>query len=260
MPSNGTEVPLPSRRGKPKRKRTFWSYVQLVVGEILITAGLLIGGYVVWQVWWTSLMVNAEASASIAAFQLEFPAGMSEPTKRTDAPPIVPQPEYGEVFGVLHVPRWDYQQTPIAQGEDLEVLNLGYAGHYVDTQLPGEIGNFALAGHRRTYGEVFTNITELQPGDPLVVETSSTFLVYEVTGYEIVLPHQSEVILPVPHHPEKVPEQRLMTLTTCDPDWGISHRYIVYSEFVYWTDKAEGTPSVVIKNSSTERPAQEAKS
>lgn len=247
-------TPLPSRRATGRRKRSFWSYLQVFVGELLITVGLLIGGYVVWQVWWTSMMVSPGVSASILAFEVEYPAGEGEPTHHTTPPPIVAPPAYGEVFGILHVPRWNFQKTPIAQGVDMEILNLGYAGHYEDTQLPGEVGNFAIAGHRRTYGEVFTDIMDLQPGDPLVVETDRAFIVFKMTGHEIVLPHESEVILPVPNHPEKIPEKRLMTLTTCHPDWGISHRYIVYSEFEYWTDKAEGTPSVIVKETPKPTP------
>ncbi len=229
------------------QKMTAGQFIMVSIGELLIILGLLVGGYVVWQLWWTSVQVSGGVNESISTFQAEHPVQDTTTIapERTDPPPAVAQPGYGETFGVLHVPKWNWMQIPITQGIGTDVLDLGHAGHYPDTQLPGEIGNFAVAGHRRTYGNNFRRVDILEPGDPLVVETADAYLVYEMTGNEIVDPSQWQVIAPVPNNPSEIPTQRLMTMTTCHPEFGNSERFIVYSELKYWTSKADGIPQVL---------------
>lgn len=238
---------LPSRVERRSPKWSWGHFLLTTLGELLIIAGLFIGGYVAWQLWWTSVAVSSEVTTRIRTFQSDNPvpevAGF--PTERTDAPPPVPVPGHGEIFGVLHVPKWNWMQIPIGQGTTPDVLDSGDAGHYVDTQMPGEIGNFAIAGHRRTYGNNFRRVDILEVGDPLVVETADAYLIYTVTGKEIVLPEQYQVILPVPNEPGVEPTRRLMTMTTCHPEFGSSERYIVYSEMQYWTAKEEGKPAIL---------------
>ena len=45
-------------------------------------------------------------------------------------------------------------------------------GHYSGTALPGQVGNFAIAGHRVGKGEPFLNLDQLRPGDAVIVETA----------------------------------------------------------------------------------------
>ena len=218
-----------------------------VVGELLMTVGTVLLLFVVWQLYWTSYEVEGPTRERIQAFQQEFPAGEESAcsaTQRTDDPPLIPEPQYMETFGVLHVPKWG-MEIPILQGTTREVLNGGNAGHYEYSQLPGQVGNFALAGHRRTYGNNFRRVDIMEPGDPIVVETSDAWMVYEVTDHEIVLPHQTEVILPVPNEPGVQATRRIMTMTTCHPEFGNAERYILRSEMKYWVPKSEGTPQVL---------------
>ncbi|MGO7984038.1 sortase domain-bontaining protein, partial [Rhizobium johnstonii] len=81
----------------------------------------------------------------------------------------------GKAFGVLYVPRFgDTYQRNIAEGTGTDVLNstkLGI-GHYPDTQLPGEVGNFAIASHRSAYGGGMHVLNEFQLGDPIIVQTA----------------------------------------------------------------------------------------
>ena len=53
----------------------------------------------------------------------------------------------------------------------VRVLALGI-GHYVGTAVPGQVGNFAIAGHRTTYGRPFHTSTGCVNGDRVVVETA----------------------------------------------------------------------------------------
>lgn len=232
---------------KRRTKRRPGSVIMGVIGELLITVGLFLALYVVWQLFWTSAEVQPQMVARIQQFQQENPTAQTskDPVERTDAPPEVSQPDYGATFGVMHVPKWNWMQIPISEGTSSEILDLGNAGHYETTQLPGQVGNFAVAGHRRTYGNNFRRVDILEPGDPIVVETANAYLVYKVTSKEIVWPDQTSVLDPVPNQPGVAPTARIMTMTTCHPEFGNTQRYIVYSELAYWTDKAEGKPAIL---------------
>ena len=98
--------------------------------------------------------------------------------------------------------------------------------------MPGAIGNFALAGHRLTHGSAFMKIADLRLGDPIVVETPTTWYVYRVTASLIVNPDQVDVIDPVPEHPGEQPTRALLTLTSCSPLFGHTQRYIVHAALV----------------------------
>lgn len=221
-----------------------------IVGEIMITAGLVLALFVFWQLYVTSWEVAGATSTAVTSFTSSLPETPTQLTeeRRTDPPPPVSLPAVGKTFATLHVPKWDSMVIPIAQGESQWILDTGYAGHYslaFKTQGPGEVGNFALAAHRRSYGNSFRRVEELVDGDPLIVETRDAWLVYRVTTHQIVLPQQVDVIDPVPGHPGQKPVDRLMTLTTCHPEYGNSHRYIVHSKLEYWVPRDAGRPSVL---------------
>ncbi len=63
-------------------------------------------------------------------------------------------PELGEAdaFAVIRIPRFgaDFAR-PVIEGVGRPVLALG-VGHYEGSASPGAVGNFAVAGHRTTYG------------------------------------------------------------------------------------------------------------
>lgn len=230
----------------PKRRRTPVSVLVMSgIGQTMLTVGVVLGLFVVWQLYVTTWQVQGATAAAVQSFQSSTANDATATTEvqRTDPPPSVTIPAVGQTFATLHVPRWDSMVIPIMQGTNEAVLDTGYAGHYVDTQGPGELGNFVLAAHRRSYGNSFRRVHELQTGDPLVVETSQAWLVYQVTSTEIVLPSQGDVIYPVPHEAkDTVPHERLMTLTTCHPEYGNTQRFIVYSKFSYWVPRTQGRP------------------
>lgn len=234
--------------GTPRRQKGGAGSTLLgIIGELLITIAFLLGMYVVWQLWWTTATVAPIRQANIENFQEDFPTPITEtsPTERTDAPPAVGNIPENETYGVMHIPRWDWMQIPLAQGTSQYILDQAFAGHYMDTQQVGEIGNFAVAAHRATYGNGFRYVHFLEPGDPIVVETANAYVVYEMDSFEIVQPDQTSVLFPVPNDPEAIATERIMTMTTCHPEFGSTERYIVYSKFKYWTDKSEGIPEVL---------------
>ena len=219
-----------------------------VVGEILITAAVVLALFAVWQLYWTTWEVEGPRAQQVAQFEQEHAAAEGLGERHTDDPPAVQPPADGAVYGVLHVPSWDWMKMPLAQGTTNAVLDLGYAGHYEETAQPGEIGNFSVAGHRRTYGNNFRHIDRLAQGDKVVVEVADTYYVYRVETHEIVSPDAVWVVAPVPGDKtfSEQPTQRWMTMTTCHPEYSNTERYIVHLLFESWTPKSTGVPQELL--------------
>ena len=222
-----------------------------VLGELLLTAGALLGLFVVWQVWWTDVVAARQQGAVVAQIEKDYaaPAVKEAAQPRTDPPPTVAPVAEGQGFATLHVPRWgsDYE-VPVAEGVGLRaVLNTGAAGHYPGTAMPGDVGNFALAAHRQTHGAAFHDVDKLQPGDPIVVETADAWLVYRVTEHYVVTPDEVDVIAPVPGEPGAQPTARTLTLTTCHPLWSVAERWITHGELSEWYPRAEGMPAELLE-------------
>lgn len=229
-----------------KPKRTSTSILLMSgIGQTMLSVGVVLALFVVWQLFVTSWQVQGATAAAVDSFSQANPQEATDVTEvqRTDPPPEVPIPSVGQTFATLHVPRWDSMVIPVMEGTSQAVLDTGYAGHYINTQGPGQMGNFVLAAHRRSYGNSFRRVEELVKDDPLIVETPQAWLVYQVTSTEIVLPSQGDVTYPVPHgDPNAVPTEQLMTLTTCHPEYSNTHRFIVYSKLSYWVPRDQGRP------------------
>ncbi len=228
-----------------------------VLGELMITAGLLIAGYLAWDIWWDSNAAAAIAVEHVIAFQeelIEAPRQAAELVTDTD-PPDFGEVNDGETFGILIVPEWygkTNNQMPLVEGTTPRVLDQAAAGHYEQTAMPGEIGNFSIAAHRRTHGNSFRYINDLGAGDQVIVSTKSTWYIYEVTNYEIVTPDRIDVVAPVPGQLDAIPVDRLMTLTTCHSpttgEWGNSHRWVTHTKLIGWMDRADGMPEQVLND------------
>ncbi len=251
----GDPPPAPPPEREPMTGGDRVRFVLRGIGQTLITLGLVVLLFVVYEVWITNIFAHREQTKVTNALKHEWANGQD---------PLLPLPgstdptiPVGTGIGVLYIPRLgrDYHFT-IVQGSavpnDAE-LEKGPA-HYKDTALPGQIGNFAVAGHRVGKGEPFLNIDKLRSGDAVIVETKSYWYVYRVLGSpagrnpetvrenvttdgkislpgrEIVDPSAGRVLLPVPDNPGATPSERLMTMTTCHPKFTASHRMIVYSK------------------------------
>jgi sortase A len=213
-----------------------------VIGELLITAGVLVLLFLGWQIWWNNL-VTAGQQTSAAAHQSQKwiddakkvppPAGNTS-TAAVD-PPVLAKPAPYEPFAVIYVPRLgaDWKRT-IRQTVDVErVLNSYTAGvgHYIDTQLPGQVGNFAVAGHDSGWGNTFIDLSKLRIGDRIYVQTKDGWYTYLFRNFEYVQPSAVQVLLPVPRQPQATPTDRLMTITTCNPPFHAGERLIAYNVF-----------------------------
>ncbi len=217
-----------------------------VVGELMITAGLVLLLFVGWQLWWTSLTSNREQSAIASDLEKQWQVEVKKPAETKAKPKPLKQIPLGDAFALIRIPRLgrDYVR-PIVQGTEVEDLRRG-VGHYVKSVGPGEVGNFAVAGHRITYGSPFSQLPELKTGDAVVIETSSKWYIYRMESYEIVTPDNYGVVAPVPNRPGVQPTEKLITLTTCHPQFSSKQRYIVYGKLAEVQPKVPGkTPSVL---------------
>jgi sortase A len=129
----------------------------------------------------------------------------------------VPAPLPGDPVALLRIPAFgpDFE-VPVLEGTDPDVLSRG-VGHYAGTAQAGEVGNFALAGHRVTHGEPFRRLLELGKGDQVVVETRTatyTYVLDEPPQSLTVADTAGWVLDPVPGRPAAEPTRALITLTT----------------------------------------------
>lgn len=223
------------------------------VGEVLVTAGLVLLLFVGWQLWWTDVEANHAQSGTISALEKDFRGSVpgsptTQTTQTTPADKRVHPPELrlGDAFAIIRIPRFgsDYAR-PVLEGTDHDILQQGM-GHYVGTAGPGQVGNFALAGHRTTYGRPLHDIDKLAMGDRIVLETKSGYLVYAVQSHEIVAPTRVSVIAPVPDRPGQRPTQRWLTMTACHPKYSAAERYVVHATLAASYPRSEGLPPGVL--------------
>ena len=221
-----------------------------ILGELLITIGLLLLLFASWQLWWTDVTANREQAGTVQALERGFgQAGASDPeagrsgVADESSLATLKRVPFGEAFAIVRIPRFgsDYAR-PVLQGTDPDTLIRG-VGHYAGTAMPGAVGNFAVAGHRTTYGRPFHNIDRLQKGDVIVVETKTSYVVYAVSRHVIVTPDHVEVLAPVPQRPGAKPKKAWLTMTACHPKYSARERYVLFAELVKTIPRADGLPA-----------------
>ncbi|ROR96689.1 sortase A [Salana multivorans] len=243
----------PIRHVRPRRRQSPLSVLLGIIGEILITVGLLLGLYVVYQLWWTDIMGDHAQAEISEQFEATLPTSPNTAGEAQLGAPVAEElaPLTAETFARLWVPAWSSGDTfyvrPITEGTDrATVLDPLGIGHYEKTAMPGQIGNFAIAGHRQSHGKPFYSIDKLQEGDELIVETAENWYVYHVTSWDIVKPSDIEVIAPNPTDPTAAPDKAMITLTTCHPLFSTKERYIVHGELVEWMPRDAGRPASLV--------------
>ncbi|MET9546781.1 class E sortase [Streptomyces sp. NPDC006627] len=202
--------------------------------ELCITAGALIVLFVVYVLFWTGVKADHAMDSQIDALQDQWAQGAvssgagDEPAGTSPAKPA-PYKD-GKPFAVMYIPRFGFTwNKPVLQGTGTDVLKKGL-GHYASTAQLGQKGNFSVAGHRRTYGDPFKDFPKLRPGDPVVLTDGATWFTYRIDKKPYrTLPGDIGVIDPVPRKSGFDGPGRYLTLTTCEPEWGHSHRLIVWA-------------------------------
>ncbi len=239
---------MSTRAERPRRRVSGWQ----VLGEVVLTVGVLCGLFVVWQ-----LFINNEVSGTLQhaasdSLSKQWAKQTPTPADTSAADPTVPviakKPAADAAFANLIVPRFGHDfSRPISQGVGFSVLNnvTKGIGHYVESALPGEVGNFAIASHRSAYGGAFHVIHHLRVGDPIYIETQDGWYEYVYRDTEYVPPTGVGVVAAVPQDLDATPTQRLLTMTTCNPFYSSAERMAAYSVFQKFYPRADGPPAEI---------------
>jgi sortase (surface protein transpeptidase) len=199
------------------------------IGEVCLTAGMVVLLFVVYEVYITNIFAAQKQNTAAQQLTQQWNNAGAARTNHFNVTD-------GQGIAKMFIPSLgaDYEFTVI-EGTTQADLAIG-PGHYTGTALPGQPGDFAVAGHRVGEGDPFNDIDLVQPCDAIVVETQSDWYVYrmlpmanqrtswnpasnplcdgrngeakvqplggeyaQTNGQEIVLPTEGDVIAPVPH-------------------------------------------------------------
>lgn len=213
-----------------------------MVGVLVLLTGLGCLGWVSLQYFGTNVVSERAFDRERSRLRAQWDAapptrsgGADQGGSRQEAAPVP-----GDVVALLRIPAFgaDYE-VPILHGTDLSFLRRG-VGHYTSTAAPGEIGNFALAGHRVTHGQPFAKLLTLDKGDQVVVETREavyTYVLDEPPRQLTVQDTDAWVLDPVPGRPGERPSRALITLTTCQDLFHSPDRSVGFGHLESTTNK-----------------------
>jgi LPXTG-site transpeptidase (sortase) family protein len=217
------------------------------VGELCITLGLILLLFAAYEVWGKTAAVNAhqnDLDSQLAQDWGGVPAAPSASASVGTGPKAAPlPPPGGKAIARLYIPRLG-KQWIVVQGVTPGDIRFA-PGHYPTSAMPGQTGNFSVAGHRTP--AIFWDLDKIHNGDDMVVETKDTWYVYKTSQIEIVSPHAVQVVAPVPNQPGKKPTQQMITLTTCNPKFNNYQRLIVHGVLDQSQTRArgQGRPAVL---------------
>ncbi len=222
-----------------------------VLGELLITLGVLLLGFIGWKFYLNDYIIGREEITQSAELsqQLDQQYATVAPAEfDEDGVPVrsIPQEE-ATPYGIMYVPAWgeDFSRR-LASGIDRDqTLDNAFVGTYLNSAAPGGKGNYALAAHRNTYGGAFRDLDRLMLGDRVYLETVDGWYTYEFRSAEYVVPTEIDVLAEVPHHPDLPKNDRVLTMITCNPSWSMDERIISYFTLVDFTPREDGPPAEI---------------
>lgn len=223
-----------------------WRTAARGLGQLLITCGVVILLFVAYELWFTGFYTKEQQDKINHQLQQQWTG--TGPDVSLLTPDKV---RLGSGLAVLYIPRFGrHYHFVVVEGTDYQDLQKG-PGHYPGTALPGQVGNFAVAGHRTTYLHPFNKIATLRNHDVIVLETKTTWFTYTIENVpntnipwrEIVAPTKVQVAYPVPDQldPNKTAKLKLLTFTSCHPEYSASERYVIHAVL---TDTLHKSPGV----------------
>jgi sortase A len=205
------------------------------LGQVFVTFGIVLALFAAYELWGKAAQVNAHQADLEQALTQQW--DIVEPPVPKPAPALAPAAPAkpagttlpGGAVARLTIPRLN-KHWVVVQGVTPD--DIRYApGHYPDSAMPGQVGNFAVAGHR-TPG-IFWDLDRVRPGDLVTVDTRSATYTYKVTEQIVVAPTAVEVVAPVPLRPGEASKDgkvgRWLTLTTCNPKWDNYQRLVIHA-------------------------------
>ncbi|MEG2868839.1 MAG: class D sortase [Terrisporobacter sp.] len=185
-----------------------------LLGLVLVISGIGLMGSVIYNRVETNKKQN-ELKSVLEDVIKEVPTNTeSSETIKTDELGYTP-------IGLIEIPSINLSQG-LVEGVTDEILQY-YIGHFEDSVKPGEIGNFAVAGHRvSNYSEAFVNLYKLKSGDLVSVKSRGKEFIYEINENFIVDPDRVEVL--------DSTDEPTITLITCTV--GAKQRVIVKGNLI----------------------------
>jgi sortase A len=191
--------------------------------------------FAAYEVYGKAYQVNADQNRLNHALDQQW-AAPAAPSSKAESDPLP-----GEAIARLYIPKLG-KKWVVVQGVAPADIKLA-PGHYEDSELPGQVGNFAVAGHRMP--SIFWDLDKLQTGDTIVVETRTSWYVYAVVKNFITRPTNTAVVSANPEHPGQKAAARMLTLTTCNPKWDNYERMIVWANQTRTQPQSAGKPAEV---------------
>lgn len=126
-----------------------------------------------------------------------------------------------DVIAIVSIPKVNIKY-PVKKGTDPETLKKSL-GYFEGTGLPGQVGNFCVAGHRNSsYARYFNRLDEVNKGDEVVVETRDEKFVYIVTKTMKIHENQTDIL--------NTSSKKMITLITCTNGLKPKYRIVVQGE------------------------------
>ena len=179
---------------------------------------ILIGVGIIANVAYKKIVASQKQNELIEVFESQLEEAKSEESSETVSLESING--YTPV-AIMEIPSIKLKQ-PVVDGITEDVIKY-FLGRFPDLAMPGEVGNFAVAGHRVSdFTDAFINLYKVKVGDEVIVTTKDGRYTYEVDSSFIVDPDQVEVLDDADY--EK------MTLITCTI--GSKRRVIVTGKLI----------------------------
>ena len=198
----------------------------LAAGGVLLAAGLGGSAYVAWELFGDPLMDPVAAEQGVSDVKSAWESGQD---------PFTPHTVPGTAIALLRIPDFGADfEVPVVLGTTNAALSKG-VGWFEETAKPGEIGNFAVAGHRGSRGP-FVKLPGLAVGARVEVETREALFVYALDTHPadtVVLNSDTWVLDPVPGQPPSTkPTIARITLITCAELFHAPDRAVAFGHLV----------------------------
>ena len=176
------------------------------ISKILITMGLLIiiGSLIL--ITYSKYMENK----ALSSFE-----------EKIEKNEVISKANPGDEIGIIEIESVNLKNV-IVESTDKKYLN-HHVCHFENSAMPGEDGNFALAGHSSTYyyNQVFNELHKVKIGDEIIIKTINDEFTYTITETIVVESDEIEVL-------DQDMTKKEITLVTCTN--GGKQRFIVKGE------------------------------
>ena len=204
----------------------------IILGGVLVATGIWFGflsGYL-------KASSDVEQAQQLFVSPSELATSPASPAPSASPEPeilVAGKPELGEKFAIMRIPILgsDWART-ISEGTSLEILDHLGIGHYEKTEVPGEKGNFAVAGHSGNQWTPFANYAWIGEGNLIEIETFDANYVYQVVDTKTVNEKNMDTVYKNPSIKSDGEGKSWLTITTCLTDGPTNKRFVIYAKLI----------------------------